>query len=250
MLAGFGSRDEAVPARAPGRRCYGQAMVSRTFDAIVFDMDGVLCDSEPFIAAAAAEALRRRYGITVTREDFTPFIGAGDDRFILGGAEVHGVTGDLAIDKPLTYEIYLEMVAASLQAVPGVHAFLAETRAAGLRLALATGSDRPKLAGNLAAIGIPESTFEVVVSAEHVTRKKPDPETFLAAITRLGLPPARCLVVEDARNGVLAGRAAGCEVLGITSTLPAEVLLEAGALGTSPDFTAVPPAIRQALGLA
>jgi HAD superfamily hydrolase (TIGR01509 family) len=224
-------------------------MAPRTFDALLFDMDGVLCDSEPFIAAAAAEALRRRYGITVTREDFTPFIGAGDDRFILGGAEVHGVTGDLAIDKPLTYEIYLEMVRVSLQAVPGVHAFLAEARAAGLAMALATGSDRPKLLGNLDAIGLDESTFDVVVSAEQVTRRKPDPETFLAAVRGLGLPPERCLVVEDARNGVLAGRAAGCAVLGITSTLPAGVLLAAGAMATAPDFTALPAFVREALGL-
>ena len=57
-------------------------------------------------------------------------------------------------------------------------------------------------------------------------------------------------MVEDARNGVLAGRAAGCDVLGITTTLPAEVLLEAGARATAPDFTAVPPEIREALGLA
>ena len=185
MLAGSRGGRQPLVRRVAGRRhrwapsapwpCYGRAMATRAFDALVFDMDGVLCDSEPFIAAAAAEALRRCYGITVSRDDFTPFIGAGDDRFILGAAEVHGVTGDLAIDKPLTYEIYLAMVAASLQPVPGVHAFLREVRAAGLRLALATGSDRPKLRGNLDAIGLREDTFEVVVSAEHITRKKPDP---------------------------------------------------------------------------
>jgi HAD superfamily hydrolase (TIGR01509 family) len=224
-------------------------MVTRAFDAIVFDMDGVLCDSEPFIAAAAAEALRRRYGITVTREDFGPFIGAGDDRFILGGAEAHGVTGDLAIDKPLTYEIYLELAAASLQPIAGVRTFLDEARAASLRLAIATGSDRAKLEGSLAAIGLAERVFEVVVSAEQVRHKKPHPETFLAAIERLALPPERCLVVEDSRSGVLAGRAAGSHVLGITSTLPAAVLLDAGAMATAPDFTAVPREVRQALGL-
>jgi hypothetical protein len=82
-------------------------------------MDGVLCDSEPFIAAAAAEMLRRRYGITATREDFLPFVGAGEDRFISGAAERHGVTVDLAIDKPLTYEIYLEMIPGSLRPIMG-----------------------------------------------------------------------------------------------------------------------------------
>jgi beta-phosphoglucomutase len=224
-------------------------MPDRAYDAIVFDMDGVLCDSEPFIAAAAAEMLLRRYGITVPTEDFLPFVGAGDDRFISGAAAVHGVTVDLAVDKPLTYEIYLELIRVSLKAVAGVHAFLADARSAGLRLAVATGSDRPKLEGNLAAIGVAESTFDVVVSAEQVTRKKPDPESFLVAVAGLELPASRCLVVEDAPNGVRAGRAAGCAVLGITSSQPAAALLDAGAFAVAPDFTAIPAVVRAALGL-
>jgi HAD superfamily hydrolase (TIGR01509 family) len=224
-------------------------MGGRRFDAVAFDMDGVLCDSEPFIADAAAEMLRRRYGITVAREDFLPFVGTGESRFISGAAEAHGVTVDLAVDKPLTYEIYLELLPGALQPVAGVHAFLAALRAAGLRLALATSADRRKLEGNLAAIGLPESTFDVVITAEHVTRTKPDPETFLVAASRLGVPPVRCLVVEDARNGVLAARAAGCEALGITTSQPARVLLGAGAFATAPDFTALPAAVLGALGL-
>jgi beta-phosphoglucomutase len=220
---------------------------ARRFDAIVFDMDGVLCDSEPFIAAAAAEALRRRYGITVPREEFLPFVGAGDDRFITGAAALHGVTADLAVDKALTYEIYLELIRESLQPVAGVREFLAAARATGLRLAVATGSDRPKLDGNLAAIGVPESTFDVVVSAEQVVRRKPDPETFLRAVEQLGLPASRCLVVEDARNGVRAGRAAGCAVLGITSSQPAAVLLGEGAMAVAQDFTMVPAEVLAAL---
>jgi HAD superfamily hydrolase (TIGR01509 family) len=224
-------------------------MPTRSFDAVIFDMDGVLCDSEPFIAAAAGEMLRRRYGIAVTRSDFLPFVGAGEDRFISGAAERHGVTVDLAIDKPLTYEIYLQMIQGSLQPIEGAPEFLALARAAGLRLALATSSDRPKLEGNLAAIGIAESTFDVVISAEHVTHKKPDPETFRRAVELLGLPASRCLVVEDAKNGVKAARAAGCAVLGITSSQPAAVLLGEGALVVAAGFTTVPAELRAALGL-
>jgi HAD superfamily hydrolase (TIGR01509 family) len=224
-------------------------MPTRSFDAVIFDMDGVLCDSEPFIAAAAGEMLRRRYGIAVTRSDFLPFVGAGEDRFISGVAERHGVTVDLAIDKPLTYEIYLQMIQGSLQPIEGAPEFLALARAAGLRLALATSSDRPKLEGNLAAIGIAESTFDVVISAEHVTHKKPDPETFRRAVELLGLPASRCLVVEDAKNGVKAARAAGCAVLGITSSQPAAVLLGEGALVVAAGFTTIPAELRAALGL-
>jgi beta-phosphoglucomutase len=221
----------------------------RRFDGVVFDLDGTLCDSEPFIAAAAAEALRRRYGITVALEDFAPFVGAGDDRFISGAAAKHGVMADLSIDKPLTYQIYLELIPGALQPIAGAHAFLVALRDAGLRLAMATGSDRPKAYGNLAAIRLPEAAFDVLVSAEDITHKKPDPETFLVAIERLGLDPARCLVVEDAWNGVLAGRAAGCEVLGVASSQAPEKLLEAGARAVVRDFTAVPADLRGDLGL-
>ncbi len=224
-------------------------MTPRTYDALIFDMDGVLCDSEPYWAAAVAEMLRRRYGLAVARDDFAPFIGAGDDRFISGGAEAHGVTVDLATDRALAYEIYVELIRGTMPPIAGVREFLSGARDAGLLLAVATGSGRPKLDANLAEIGVPEHTFDVVVSAEQIARKKPDPETFLLAIERLGIPAARCLVVEDARNGVLAGRAAGCAVFGITSSLPASVLLTAGAFAVAEDFTAVPGEVRSALGL-
>ena len=224
-------------------------MTARAFDAVIFDMDGVLCDSEPIIASATAEMLRRRYGIVVTQDDFLPFVGAGDDRYIAGGAARHGVTVDLAIDKPLAYQIYLDQIPGLLRPVTGVREFLAEARAAGLRLAVATGSDRPKLDGSLAAIDIPASTFEVLVSGEQVTHKKPHPETFLRAIEQLGVPASRCLVIEDARNGVEAARAAGCAVFGITSSQPATVLLDHGASAVAPDFTMVPTDVLAALGM-
>jgi HAD superfamily hydrolase (TIGR01509 family) len=196
-----------------------------------------------------AEMLRSRYGLALAREDFSPFIGAGDDRFISGAAEARGVTVDLAIDRARAYEIYLELIRGRMPPIGGVREFLSDARGAGLRLAVATGSGRPKLDANLAAIAVPERTFDVVVSAEQIARKKPDPETFLRAIERLDVPAARCLVVEDARNGVLAGRAAGCAVFGITSSLPEPVLRAAGAFAVAADFTAVPGEVRSALGL-
>jgi beta-phosphoglucomutase len=96
---------------------------------------------------------------------------------------------------------------------------------------------------------IPESTFDVVVSAEQVTHKKPDPETFLRAVELLGLPASRCLVVEDAQNGVRAARAAGCAVFGIASSQPPAVLLKEGAFVVAADFTVVPSKVMAALGL-
>ncbi len=224
-------------------------MTPRTFDAVIFDMDGVLCDSEPYWAAAVAEMLRSRYGLELAREDFAPFVGAGDDRFISGAAEARGVTVDLANDRARAYEIYVELIRGRMPAIGGVREFLVDARGAGLRLAVATGSGRPKLDANLEAIAVPERTFDVVVSAEQIARKKPDPETFLRAVEHLEIPAARCLVVEDARNGVLAGRAAGCAVFGITSSLPERALRAAGAFAVAADFTEIPGEVRSALGL-
>ena len=96
---------------------------------VIFDMDGVLCDSEPFIAAAAIEMFRQTYGINVTRGDFAPFVGAGEDRFIGGVAEKCGVKLTMPRDKARTYEIYLEMIKGKLQPLPGAVQFIRDCRA-------------------------------------------------------------------------------------------------------------------------
>src|SRR5262249_54255273 len=77
---------------------------------VIFDMDGVLCDSEPFIAAAAIEMFRQTYQRAVMREDFAPFVGAGEDRFIGGVAEKYGIKLTMPRDKQRTYAIYLQEI--------------------------------------------------------------------------------------------------------------------------------------------
>ncbi len=196
---------------------------------VIFDMDGVLCDSEPLIAEAAGLMFREKYGAPATAADFHPFIGTGEDRFLGGVAEKYGVTLQPGVDKDRTYEIYLALIPGRLQPLPGTHDFVAAARERGLKLALATSADRVKLHGNLAAIRLPESSFDVAVAGGEVQRKKPYPDIFLLAAERIGIPPAECLVVEDAPSGLQAGKAAGCRCLGITSTFDAARLRAAGA---------------------
>ena len=86
--------------------------------AVIFDMDGVLTDSEPLINAAAV-AMFQEQGLVVQPEDFLPFVGAGEDRYIGGVAEKHGFALDLAAAKRRTYELYLALVPSRLQAFPG-----------------------------------------------------------------------------------------------------------------------------------
>jgi len=206
-------------------------------------MDGVLCDSEPFICEAACRMFAERHALAVRPEDFRPFVGAGENRYLGGVAEKHGVRLDLAADKKRTYDIYLEMIRGRLHPLLGAREFIADCRRRGMKLAIATSADRVKLDGNLAEIGLPPKTFDACVNGLEVERKKPDPGIFMLAAERLRLPAARCLVVEDAPNGIAAGKAAGCRCLAISTSFRGDELLAAGADWVAPDLAHVPPEV-------
>lgn len=188
--------------------------------AVIFDMDGVLVDSEPLINAAAIGMFREK-GLNVQPADFLPFVGAGEERYIGGVAEKYHLPLDLAVAKQRTYEIYLELVPSQLEAFPGAYDFVLACREAGLRVAVASSADRIKVAANLKKLGLPQEFWDTVVTGEHVTRKKPSPEAFLLAAQKLNVEPAECVVVEDAVNGIQAAKAAGMRCIAIASTFPA-----------------------------
>jgi HAD superfamily hydrolase (TIGR01509 family) len=209
----------------------------RRLRGVVFDMDGVLVDSEPFIGKAASRMFAEK-GHTVDPEEFHPFIGQGEDRFIGGVAEARKIPIDLARDKARTYEIYLELIKGRLHPLAGAREFVLKCRAQGLALAVASSADAIKVDGNLRELALPRGTFNVVVTGSDVKRKKPAPDLFLEAIRRLGLEPARCLVIEDAVAGVAAAKAAGARCLGLTSSFTADELALAD--WTAPDLARAP----------
>ena len=194
--------------------------------AVIFDMDGVLTDSEPLICAAAMEMFRRR-GRVVLEEDFIPFIGTGENRYIGGVAEKYGMALDIGEAKAETYALYLEMVPSRLNPFPGAVAFVNACRSAGRRCAVASSADRIKIDANLHKIGLPPGTWDAVVSAEDVERRKPHPDIFLKAAQRLGMTPGACTVVEDAVNGVAAAKAAGMRCIAVASSFPPAALAQA-----------------------
>ena len=115
---------------------------------IIFDMDGVLCDSEPFICEAAGRMFAERHALTVKPDDFRPFVGTGEDRFLGGVAEKYGIALAMPADKDRTYAIYLDIIRGRLHTLPGARDFVADCRRRGLKLAIATSADRVKLDGN------------------------------------------------------------------------------------------------------
>lgn len=197
--------------------------MSQPTSAVIFDMDGVLTDSEPIINAAAV-AMFQELGAAVRPDDFLPFVGAGEDRYIGGVAELYGVALDLPAAKRRTYEIYLGLVPSQLAAFPGAAELVRACRAHGLRIAVASSADLVKVAANLHQIGLPIEFWDAVVSGEQVARKKPAPDIFLAAAQALGLGPGACVVIEDAVNGVEAAKAARMRCVAVAQTFPAERL--------------------------
>ncbi|MCL5097522.1 MAG: HAD-IA family hydrolase, partial [Candidatus Omnitrophica bacterium] len=191
--------------------------------AVIFDMDGVLTDSEPLICMAAV-AMFREKGLAVQAEDFIPFVGTGEDRYLGGVAEKYRFAIDLRAAKSRTYEIYLQLVPARLQAFPGAQDLVRACQKAGLKTALASSADPIKIEANLGKIGLPPRAWDAIVTGDDVPRKKPAPDVFLAAAQRLGLVPEHCAVVEDAINGVQAAKAAGMRCVAVAQTFPAERL--------------------------
>jgi HAD superfamily hydrolase (TIGR01509 family) len=215
-------------------------VTARSIRAVIFDMDGVLCDSEPFINEAAIGVLRDRYGIVTEPAEYLPFTGTGDARYITAVAREHGLELEPERAKAELYERYLATIRGRLQPTPGAREFVAACRDAGLGTALASSADAVKVDANLAEIGIDLAAFDVIVSGQDVTRRKPAPDIFLLAAERLRVPPGSCLVIEDALTGVRAAKAAGMRCLALTTSFGADQLAGAGADVVAADFTDVP----------
>lgn len=195
---------------------------------VLFDMDGVLADSEHFICGAAIEMFRG-LGVIVSPEDFKPFTGMGENKYLGGVAEKYSVPVDIDIVKAKTYSIYGELVRGNLLPLPGAQMFVDRCRTKGFRLALATSADRIKMEINMREIGLAHDTFSSIITGLDVANKKPAPDIYLKAAESIGLKPRECLVVEDAVSGVKAGKAAGCRCLAVTTSFSKKSLMEAGA---------------------
>lgn len=204
----------------------GDKSMNQPIKGILFDMDGVLVDSEAYIFEAA-RLMFAEHGVTVKPEDALPFVGTGENRYISGIGESNGFIVDIERDKARTYAIYEEITRSKLRALPGVHTFIKNCKDRGLKMAVASSADRIKIAINLREIGLSADIFDAVISGEDVERKKPFPDIYLLAAERIGIKPEDCLVVEDAVSGIAAGKAAGCKCLALTTSFPSEKLQQA-----------------------
>jgi beta-phosphoglucomutase len=182
--------------------------------AVLWDLDGTLIDSEEYHWHSWVSALGQER-LTVTREQFTATFGQRNDRILRGWL---GVDADdelirrIGQGKEAAYRRMMR--AGGLDALPGARDWIHRLAAARWKQAIASSAPRLNVEAVLDVLGW-QGRFDAIVSAEDVQRGKPDPEVFLAAAARLGVPPSACVVVEDAAAGVEAARAAGMRVVGL-----------------------------------
>jgi HAD superfamily hydrolase (TIGR01509 family) len=196
---------------------------------LIFDVDGLIANTEPINAKVTIRVLAEMFDLQgVKDEDFTLGYGRGAEAYVKAGARVHGLelTDEQAHAAAEVREHRLAQTVRDegLPAFPGVldliHAALKQE---GFRLSIATSATRELSEAILTAVKVPYDRM-AYVSGSDVTKKKPDPQIFLIAIRRLGLPAARCVVFEDAPSGVQAARAAGARCIAVTNTVPADEL--------------------------
>lgn len=186
-------------------------------------MDGVLVDSEELIYLSAKQMFSE-HGISVSREDFQPFIGTGEDSYLGNVARIYNFPIELDRDKARVYDIYHKLARTRLKELPGVRDFIDRCKSRSLKLAIATSADETKMVTNLNAIGLETSLFDTTVNGLDVAEKKPNPEIYLKAASKLRLDAKNCLVVEDAVNGIPAALAAGARCLALSTSHPLEQL--------------------------
>lgn len=179
--------------------------------AVIFDLDGVLIDSEALQYKAYSEVLRR-FGIAVSLEEYAAhWIAAG--RGPEYAVRTYGLPMHPDELRALKHPVYHDILRREAALMPGALAALARLQP-HFPLALATNSNRQDVSFVLEQFAL-RGFFTAVVTREDYQHAKPYPDAFIAAATQLGMAPGRCVVVEDAYRGVLAARRAGAAVVAV-----------------------------------
>ncbi|MFQ5489829.1 MAG: HAD family hydrolase [Phycisphaerae bacterium] len=194
-------------------------------EAVIFDLDGVLVDSAQ-AHHRSWQALGAELGCEVTAEQFAATFGRQNRDIVplLFGEQTDPDGVQRLSDRK--EQIYRDLIRGRVPAVPGAVELVGRCAGAGLSLAIGSSAPKENIDLVLSAMGIADF-FEVVVHEGDVQRGKPDPQVFVLAAERLGVPAARCAVIEDAPSGIRAARAAGMIAVGLTSHHPAEALADA-----------------------
>ena len=196
-------------------------------EAVLFDCDGVLADSEGLVNTVVAADLTARGWRISAEQCRETFLGMALPDML---PVIEARTGPLPADWGASLGAVIgRRLLAELQPVPGALAALRAVAASGIPVAVASNSGRAELLAKLARLGLEEVFTGRAFSFEDVARPKPAPDLYHAAARACGAAPAGCVVVEDSLLGAQAGLAAGCRVLGLAGATDAGVFRALGA---------------------
>lgn len=210
----------------------GKVAANDNARAVIWDLDGVIADS----AALHLESWRAMMAELGQELDEAAF------RKLFGMINSEAVP--LLLKRPLSAEevqrigarkeaLFRDLIPSRLRPIPGALEWIARLRAEGWRQAVASSAPRPNIVAMFDALRL-HGAFDAVICGEDLPAGKPDPAVFLAAAQAIGVPPARCIVVEDAVVGVTAARRAGMKCIAVTTTHPASSLADADLIVATP----------------
>jgi HAD superfamily hydrolase (TIGR01509 family) len=211
--------------------CYTLRTMSKLYG-LIFDVDGVIADTEPVNAKVTIRILDDMFSLRgVKPEDFDAGIGKGAEKYVQAGADAHGLTltdEQIKAAADLRERYLIETIRAEpLPAFAGVLELInAALQRLDFRLAIATSASLELSRAILESAKVPYQKMAYVTGSE-ITRKKPDPELFLTAASRMGIKPVYCMVIEDAPSGVQAAKAAGAKCIAVTNSTAAANLSQA-----------------------
>lgn len=196
--------------------------------AVIFDMDGVLSDTQN-LAAEVESAVLQIYGVKMAPEEITrKYAGVLDAEFFLELFATHKINSDVGEAAEKKWEAMRERTKSGVPAISGAIELVELLSKHGLKLAVASSSPPAFIKYVLSSLGI-QGKFVVVTSSEEVRHGKPSPDVFLLAAERLGVLPQECVVIEDGINGMTGAKKAGMKCIGLvedkTGEYPADVLV-------------------------
>ena len=187
------------------------------FEAVIFDMDGVIIDSEP-LYFQIQEELFNDLGFTVSKSEYDTFIGAGMKLMWERLCSKHNIQFTVAeliiMNNEVIYNSFNN--SDSLQTIDGFISFLTLIKTMGMKTAVASSTSKKIINVILSKLGIIDE-FDIIVSSEEVLKSKPEPDIFIEAKKRLNIDPGKCIVIEDSTNGVIAAVKAGMKCIGFSN---------------------------------
>jgi HAD superfamily hydrolase (TIGR01509 family) len=218
-----------------------------TITALVFDMDGLMLDTEP-IYRASWQRTAAELGWEITDEGYEIFLGRRTEDAEAELARIFGPTFPIDRFHVRWPVVWHEIAAAGLVVKPGVHALLALAIELGLPLGLATSTERRLAMRTLRYGGLTTDPFRVVVTGDEIAHGKPAPDIYLEAARRLRVAPERCAAFEDSDAGTLSASRAGMTTFQVPDMKPPSPEARAAAYRVLTSLEEVPPLLAPLIG--